>query len=284
MRCLVVAVRWLCTNFIYTHFFFSAADFSCCPFVIQLSKLFKKKKSNRSKKECLDFSTFTFNRLFTATDVRHQISHKASYKNIFWPALPAPTAPGGQRTLQKAPHKPRPAQVSHTLKVHLSEIFPKDGSCCFYVAFLQAALTSVLLFVHAVVSIIRFVAVTRWRMYKGRWGGGALWLTPETCFWPGRKWRPLACRCGSWDVAVVFFFFFCKCHMIIRWPRLGEDLDPADRLRDDRRKRPSGLSKPASFWESESRTSLPVWARNIVRTQTLQVLQHGATRVWLQLS
>lgn len=160
--------------YLHTFFFSSSSWLFLLSIVIQLSKLLKKKKKNltEAKKECFDFSTFTFNRLFTATDVRHQISHKASYKNIFWPAPPALAAPGGQRTLQKAPHKPRPAPVSHALKVHLSEIFPKNGSCCFYVAFLQAALTSVLLFVHAVVSIIRFVAVTRWRMYKGRWGEG----------------------------------------------------------------------------------------------------------------
>lgn len=281
MRCLVVAVRWLCTNFIYTHFFFPAADFSCCPSLFNFQNYLKKKNLTEAKGSVWIFqpslSTDSSQRL--TFGIKYLTKHltKISFDQHRQLLQLQEVSERSRRLLIS------PAQVSHTLKVHLSEIFPKDGSCCFYVAFLQAALTSILLFVHAVVSIIRFVAVTRWRMYKGRWGGGALWLTPETCFWPGRKWRPLACRRGSWDVAVVFFFF-CKCHMIIRWPRLGEDLDPADRLRDDRRKRPSGLSKPASFWESESRTSLPVWARNIVRTQTLQVLQHGATRVWLQLS
>lgn len=211
----------------YLHTFFFSSWLSFLSVVIQLLKL---KKSN-GKKECLDFSTLTFNRVFTATDVLHQISHKASYKNNFWPAPPAPTAPGGQRTLQKAPHKPRPSPLATYSMFTSKKYFLKTVP----VVFLQAALNTVLPFAPAVLSIISVVAVTHWGMYNVMWkpgGGWSLWLTPETCFWPGRKWRPLACRHGSWDVAVVFYFyfFFCKFHMIIRRPRLGEDLDPADRL------------------------------------------------------
>lgn len=188
MRCLVIAVRWLCTNFIYTHFFQQLTIRSVHPY-----STFKTKKNPTEKRSVLIFNVhlqqcsqrLTFcircltKHLTKITFDQHcqllqlQEFSKRSKRLLISPAPP----------------------VSHLFHVHLKEIFPKDSSWCFSSGSLdhssavcsRSGLNHQLCCCYSLKDVQGDVGARGW----------SLWLTPETCFWPGRKWRPLACRHGS---------------------------------------------------------------------------------------